>query len=155
MKRSLRQDAERRGPETDLDVYQFSSGVCWRLPVPSAINKKTSVTPLSPTPTHPDSWYSISVAVGCEIGHLTPHTPTLSLLGVAVCCVFYAGRLSFLPFSTEEERQEKIHELWIFNDSSETNTFPSHSEINLHFKEPLTSKQRDLCGRIMAHFTPQ
>lgn len=59
MKRSLRQDAEHRGPGVDLVFYRFSSGVWWRLPVPSAINKKT-VTPPKPTPTHPDSWYSVS-----------------------------------------------------------------------------------------------
>lgn len=83
----------------DPDVYQFSSGVCWRRPVPSAINP--------PPHPHPDSWCSVSVAAGCEIGHLHP-PPTPSLLGVAVCCEVYAGRLSFLPFSTEERQKDSL-----------------------------------------------
>lgn len=63
MKRSLRQDAEHRGPEVDPVLYRFSSGVCWRLPIPSAINK--TVIPPSPKPTHPDSWNSISGVCCC------------------------------------------------------------------------------------------
>ena len=46
MKRSLRQDAEHRNPKVDPRWSLFSSGVCWHLPVPSAIiKKKTSVFP--------------------------------------------------------------------------------------------------------------
>lgn len=149
MKRSLRQDAEHRGPEVDLVLYRFSSGVCWRLPVPSAINKKIVTPPNPPPPTLIVGTPSqASVAVGRESGHLHTHTPMLSLLRV------YAGRLSFLPFSTEEERHRKIHELRFFKDLSERSPFHSNSEINLHFKELLSSKQRDPCGHIVVHFTP-
>lgn len=39
---------------------------------------------------------------------ISTHTPTPSLLGGAVCCAFYAGRLSFLPFSTEERQKDSL-----------------------------------------------
>lgn len=76
MKRSLRQDAEHRGPEVDPVLYRFSSGVCWRLPIPSAINKKTVIPPPQNPPTPIVGTPSqASVAVGRESGHLHTHTP--------------------------------------------------------------------------------
>lgn len=78
MKKSLRQDAEHKNPIVDLDWSLFSSGVCWHLPVPSVIIKKTSVFP-------PDSWLSVSGVFyyrSWESMTSSPHL--LSLLGVAV-----------------------------------------------------------------------
>lgn len=93
----------------DPDVYRFSSGVCWRLPVPSAINKKTSVTPPNtPTPPHPTPIVGAPSQLRDVRLVISTPPPTPSLLGVAVCCEFYAGRLSFLPFSTEERRKDSL-----------------------------------------------
>lgn len=103
MKTSLRQDAEHRNPKVDLGWSLFSSGVCWHLPVPSAIIKKTSVFP-------PVSWLSVS-GIRCyrsrDSKMSSPHP--LRLQGIAISfSTFYAGRLSFLPFNTEG--QENISE---------------------------------------------
>lgn len=70
MKISLRQDAEHRNPKVDLGWSLFSSGVCWHLPVPSAIIKKTSVFPhlLALCLRHP-------FAIGHEIPRCHLHTP--------------------------------------------------------------------------------
>lgn len=115
MKRSLRQDAEHRNPKVDLVWFLFSSGVCWHLPVPSAIIKKTSVIPPIV-----GSLSQASFAVGHEITWCHLHTP-LSLLGVAVSfCPFYAGRLSFLPFNTEgrdrkiDRQKPSLFSSWLF-----------------------------------------
>lgn len=71
------------GPEMDLVLYRFSSGVCWCLPVPSEINyNPPKPTPIVGTPSQ------ASVAVGHKSGHLHTHTPILSLLGVAGCRSF-------------------------------------------------------------------
>lgn len=146
MKRSLRQDAERRGPEVDPVLYRFSSGVCWRLPIPSAINKKTVIPPPQNPPTPIVGTPSqASVAVGRESGHLHTHTPHPESAGSHRLLRVYAGRLSFLPFSTEKETHIKIHELHFFKELSNRkpfslrfrNQFAPHGSIKLKTKRTL------------------
>lgn len=101
MKRSLRQDAEHGNPKLDLGWSLFSSGVCWHLPVPSAIIKKTSVSP----PKIVGSLSQASFSTGHEDPWLHLHTPWVCSESPSPSRRFYAGRLSFLPFNTEEERR--------------------------------------------------
>lgn len=129
------------------------SGVCWRLPVPSAINKKTSVTSPTPPPhPHPDSWCSVSVAAGCEIRHLHTHTPPHpESAGSRRLLRVLRRQAQLLAFQHWGETERFINSG--FSRTLQWETL-SPSEINLHFKELLSSKQGDLCGRVV-RFTPQ
>lgn len=97
MKKSLRQDAEHKNPIVDLDWSLFSSGVCWHLPVPSVIIKKTSVF----SPPIVGSLSQASFTTGHENPWLPLHTSWVCSESPSPSMLFYAGRLSFLPFNTE------------------------------------------------------
>ena len=147
MKRSLRQDAEHRGPKEDLVLYGFSSGVCWRLPVPSAINPH----PPQPTPTHIDSLYSISDVCCC--GSRVRSSPRaysiLSLLGVAVyCALTLEGSASCLSALRRGDR--KFHQLCFFKERwgepfslKFRNQFAPQRTIKLKTKKPLWIYRRE------------
>lgn len=151
-----------RGPEVDLVLYRFSSGVCWRLPVPSAINKRTATPPNPPPPTPIVGTLSqASVAVGHESGHLHTHTPILSLLGVAVCCVFtLEGSASCLSALRRKDR--KTHLLFQRTLREEPfllkfrNLFALQGTIKLKTKRPLWTYRgefypfREACRLIRA-----
>lgn len=83
--------------------------------------------------------------MGRESGHLHTHTPHPESAGSHRLLRVYAGRLSFLPFSTEEETHIKIHELHFFKELSNRkpfslrfrNQFAPHGTIKLKTKRAL------------------